>query len=108
MFRGTFDQKIDEKGRVNVPAKFRDVLRTSDDERLFITNFAVQSVRCLDAYPYSAWLRLEARLRERGDRSPEIIQFFQNFAVWPKCESFFTAPTGQQPFQIRSCNLTYL
>ena len=79
MFRGTFDQKIDEKGRINVPAKFRDVLRTSDDERLFITNFAVQDVRCLDAYPYSVWLQLEARLRERGDRSPEVIQFFQNY-----------------------------
>lgn len=78
MFRGTFEQKIDEKGRVNVPVKFRDVLR-GDDDRLFITNFTVQSVRCLEAYPYAAWLRLESRLRERSDLAPEVIQFFQNY-----------------------------
>jgi len=76
MFRGTYEQKIDDKGRVNVPVKFRDVLRSGEDERLFITNSRLQNVPCLDAYPYSAWQRLEARLRDRSDLPPHLLAFY--------------------------------
>jgi MraZ protein len=79
MFRGTFEHAIDDKGRVNVPARFRDVLRASEDDRLFITNFFVHNVRCLDVYPYAAWLQLEARLREKPQFDPSVISFFQNY-----------------------------
>ncbi len=84
MFRSTFDQKIDEKGRVNVPAKFRDVLRGCEDDRLFITNFVVHKTRCLEVIPYAAWLRLEERLQERSERSDlesGTIQVLQNYYI---------------------------
>lgn len=80
MFRGTYEQKIDDKGRVNVPVKFREFLRGGEDERLFITNSRLQKVPCLDVYPYSAWQRLEERLRGRSaDLPPEQVVFYINY-----------------------------
>ncbi len=78
MFRGTFEQRIDEKGRVNVPVTFRDVLKGPDELQLMVTNFTVRKVRCLDVYPYAAWLRLEARLQDE-DLPSNVIEFFQNY-----------------------------
>ncbi len=79
MFRGSFEQKIDDKGRVNVPVKFRDVLRDLGDDRVFITNFRVGEVRCLEARPYAEWMNLEARIAERTDLSPAAMAFLDNF-----------------------------
>jgi MraZ protein len=78
MFHGTFEQRIDEKGRVSVPVRFRDQLRIEDD-RLFITNFKVGDTPCLDAYTPNAWLGLVARLRDRQNPSPESVRFFQHY-----------------------------
>jgi hypothetical protein len=47
------------------PSKFRDVLRELGDDRIFITNFRILESRCLEARPYSEWLKLEARIAER-------------------------------------------
>lgn len=81
MFRGTFEQKIDEKGRVNVPVKYRDALRGEEDDRVFITNFRVGPVRCLEVSPYAVWLRLEQWLRERPPLTAEAIRFYHNFYI---------------------------
>ena len=58
MFRGRFDIFIDEKGRVAVPAKLREVLRGQFDERLIVTNYD----NCLWAYPVSVWQDLEKKI----------------------------------------------
>jgi MraZ protein len=79
VFRGTFEQTIDAKGRVNVPSRFRDVLRDLGDDRIFITNFRVGESRCLEARPYSEWLKLEARIAERTDLSPAAMAYFDNY-----------------------------
>lgn len=79
MFRGTFTQKIDEKGRVSVPARFREVLDGTGSDQIFITNFRVDGHPCLDFYPQAKWMEMEARLREPADRPPSVIKFFQNF-----------------------------
>jgi MraZ protein len=79
MFFGTFEHSIDEKGRVNVPAKFRDTLRASGDDRLFITNFVFQNVHCLDVYPPAAWFRFLGRVQERPQLDPRIINVVQNY-----------------------------
>jgi MraZ protein len=78
MFRGTFEHTVDDKGRVSVPARFRDALIASGDERVVITNFAINSLRCLDVYPYAAWLQLEERLRARPQFDSRVMRF-QNY-----------------------------
>lgn len=79
MFRGSFEQKIDDKGRVNVPVKFREILRDLGDDRVFITNFRIGEVRCLEARPYAEWMSLEARIAARTDLSPAAMAYFDNF-----------------------------
>jgi MraZ protein len=78
MFRGTFEHTIDEKGRVSVPARFREVLLASADERVVITNFIMGSLRCLDVYPIAAWQQLEERLRAKPQFDQRVMRF-QNY-----------------------------
>lgn len=58
MFRGRFDYSIDDKGRVSLPAKFREVLSANYDERLIITTFD----QCLWAYPIPEWQAIEEKI----------------------------------------------
>ena len=78
MFRGKFEHTIDDKGRISVPARFREVLQASNDDRVVITNFIISSARCLDVYPHVAWVRLEEQLREKPQFNQQIMRF-QNF-----------------------------
>jgi MraZ protein len=78
MFRGTFEHTIDDKGRVAIPVRFRETLQATNDDRLVITNFVVNSVRCLDVYPYAAWLQLEDRLKAKPQFNQRVMQF-QNY-----------------------------
>jgi MraZ protein len=78
MFRGTFEHTIDEKGRISVPARFREILQATDDERLVITNFLISSVPCLDVYPHAAWVELEQRLHAKPQFDQRVMRF-QNY-----------------------------
>jgi len=80
MFRGKFEHTIDEKGRVSVPARFRELLQASNDDRVVITNFMMASARCLDVYPHAAWLQLEERLRAKPQFDQRVMRF-QNYYV---------------------------
>jgi len=81
MFFGTFEHLIDDKGRVNVPSKYREALKKSGDERLFITNFITQNVRCLDVYPAAAWSQFLERVQQKPQLDPRVINVVQNYYV---------------------------
>jgi MraZ protein len=57
MFRGQFEHAIDEKGRLSIPAKFREALRK--EKTLVLTGGDAY----LTAYPLKEWRALEDRLR---------------------------------------------
>lgn len=59
MFLGEFDHTIDDKGRVAIPARFREVL----GERFVVTK---GFDTCLQAFPMPYW----QELREKIDRLP--------------------------------------
>jgi len=61
MFQGEFSNNMDEKGRVSIPAAFRDVLKTCHAEnQLIITR--TPHYRCLVAYPKREWNQLLKRI----------------------------------------------
>lgn len=80
MFSGRFDHAIDEKGRVSIPARFREVLERDVVDRLYITNFIFGDERCLVLYPPGEWQRLVGRIKQRSsfDRN---VQLFQTFYI---------------------------
>ena len=79
MFRGSFEHTIDPKGRVSVPAKFREVIFAANDDRVVITNFQSQSIPCLDVHPYAAWLRLEERMSQQSQFDPRVEAFMHYY-----------------------------
>ncbi|MFH1138927.1 MAG: division/cell wall cluster transcriptional repressor MraZ [Pseudomonadota bacterium] len=74
-FRGSFLHTIDNKGRLSVPNRFRDALKSNGDDRLVLTK---GSNGCLSAYPMERWLEIE----EEVDRLPageEKDHFIRHF-----------------------------
>jgi MraZ protein len=55
--RGTLSARVDEKGRLKLPAAFRDFLFRLDEKVVFITTLDRQTVRI---YPIAVWKRNEA------------------------------------------------
>jgi MraZ protein len=58
MFRGRYQHTIDPKGRLSVPAKFRDALAQYDGALVVVPN-----EHCLEVHPLEEWQRIEAGLR---------------------------------------------
>ncbi len=80
MFSGRFDHAIDEKGRVSIPARFRDVLTHDEVDSLFITNHIFDQERCLALYPPSEWARLVGRIKQKSSFDRKV-QLFQTFFI---------------------------
>ena len=76
MFRGRFEHTVDSKGRVSIPAKFRELLAEKYDDRLILTNFD----RYLVAYPYEEWRVLEERVSSLSMVKKEV-KAFQRFFI---------------------------
>ena len=75
MFRGRFELTIDDKGRVNIPSRFRETLRERYDERLIVTNFD----KCLVAYPFNEWLEIEKKASGLSMMRKEVKRFLRFF-----------------------------
>jgi MraZ protein len=69
-FRGTFENAIDGKGRLNIPAKFRRALSPEADETFVIIR---GPDNCLQAYPQDAWKSFEDEIESRP-QTPETIR----------------------------------
>jgi MraZ protein len=80
MFRGHFSHSVDDKGRVAIPARFREALAGLQAERLVVTKYGMRDARCLDVYPLSAWLKLEERLLAKNRFDPQMASF-RNYYV---------------------------
>ena len=59
MLRGNSLAKVDEKGRLKVPAAFRAAFEPNYGNEFFVTSLRGESVRL---YPMEIWLRIEERL----------------------------------------------
>jgi len=80
VFSGRFDHAVDDKGRVSIPARFREVLQRDGHDRLYITNFIYTTERCLALYPPNQWDELIGRIKQRGAFEPKL-QTFETFLV---------------------------
>ncbi|MGH7308901.1 MAG: division/cell wall cluster transcriptional repressor MraZ [Candidatus Rokuibacteriota bacterium] len=67
MFRGRFQHTIDPKGRLSVPAKFRDVLAQYEGALIVVPN-----ENALEVHPLEEWERLESRISEQSQFDPEV------------------------------------
>jgi len=61
MFYGEFEHTIDRKGRLIVPAKFRQALKEQQTESLFLTRGLDG---CLFLFPETEWRMVESRFKQ--------------------------------------------
>ena len=76
MFRGRYEHTIDSKGRVSLPAKFREVLKEKYDDQLIVTNLD----GCLVAYPDEEWQVIEEKVSSMSIVRREV-KAFQRFFI---------------------------
>lgn len=69
MFRGVANLSLDNKGRLAVPAKYRDVLLSRCEGRLIIT---ADPSKCLLIYPRPEWEPIEQKLNSLSSFNPQI------------------------------------
>jgi MraZ protein len=73
MFRGQFSHSVDAKGRVSLPARFRDVLVAEGDARFVLTPAVFDP--CLHLYPMKAWEEFERKVSELPSLDATAIRF---------------------------------
>lgn len=74
MFSGRYEYTIDDKGRLSIPSRFREILSANHEARLFVTNLD----GCLVAYPDKEWGRLQEKLTSapNGKETRNFLRFF--------------------------------
>ena len=76
MFRGSSFHTIDDKGRVVVPTRFRDLLRKEGSPDGVMVSRMDQ---CLLAYHFEDWYRLENRILQLAEKSESMRRFRRIF-----------------------------
>ncbi|MHB8481996.1 MAG: division/cell wall cluster transcriptional repressor MraZ [Nitrospiria bacterium] len=76
MFIGQFDYNIDDKGRVNIPGKFKEKLVNKKKATTLIV--ARDLDHCLSVYPEDEWLKVAEKIQNLP-RIEEDIQRFARF-----------------------------
>lgn len=61
MFRGEYSLSLDAKGRLAIPSRYRERLVEACGGKLIVTISLLE--RCLVAYPFAEWQRIEDKLR---------------------------------------------
>jgi MraZ protein len=75
MFRGSSFHTIDVKGRLIIPARFRDVIRADGGERVMLSRMD----GCLVAYPLDEWRRIESRILQLAQKNNSMRRFRRVF-----------------------------
>ena len=72
MFRGNHPTRVDEKGRLKVPAEFKRLI----DER-YGTQFYITSLdgKVAQVYPFEEWQRIEEKLAKLSNFNPTKKKF---------------------------------
>jgi MraZ protein len=72
-FKGTYYNSVDHKGRISIPAKFRDKTESPAGEHYVI---ARGFEGCLYVYPREAWMQVEEKLSSLKTLSDPRARFF--------------------------------
>lgn len=72
-FSGKYYYTVDPKGRIIIPAPFREIVASNYSSKLYITNAPFD--KCLYIYPMEEWNKLQEQVRTKP-RSDEAIRFF--------------------------------
>jgi MraZ protein len=72
MFRGNHPTRVDEKGRLKVPAEFKRVIDEKYGQQFYITSL---DGRVAQVYPFEEWERIEQKLAGLSSFNPTKKKF---------------------------------
>ncbi|MBC8393869.1 MAG: division/cell wall cluster transcriptional repressor MraZ [Deltaproteobacteria bacterium] len=75
MFRGSFFHTIDEKGRIIIPARFRDVIKAGGGDGVMISRMD----KSLFAYSFEEWGKIENKVLALAEKSEYMRRFRRVF-----------------------------
>jgi MraZ protein len=73
MFRGHFTHSVDAKGRISLPARFRELVAANGDARIVLAPDPFDA--CLHLYPVRAWEAFEAKVMELPRLAKNAVRF---------------------------------
>ena len=72
MFRGNHPTRVDEKGRLKIPAEFKRVIDEKYNEKFYITSL---DGKVGQVYPFEEWERIEQKLAGLSTFNPTKKKF---------------------------------
>ena len=87
MFRGRYSHTIDAKGRVSLPARYREKIPLIDGVARVVLTPDPFGDPCLHLYPISAWEEIERKISELPKFQKHAVRFRRRFvAQAEECE----------------------
>ena len=75
MFRGSSNHTIDAKGRIIIPARFRDSIKSNGGDGVMVTVMD----HCLFAFPFDEWFKLENKIISLAETNAYMRRFRRVF-----------------------------
>jgi MraZ protein len=79
MFRGNHPTRVDEKGRLKVPAEFKRVIDEKYNAQFYITSI---DGKVAEIYPFEEWERIEQKLAGVSNYNPTKKKFLDRVNYW--------------------------
>jgi MraZ protein len=79
MFRGNHPTRVDEKGRLKVPAEFKRVIDEKYGQQFYITSLDGDVAQ---VYPFEEWERIEEKLAGLSTFNPTKKKFLSKVNYW--------------------------
>jgi len=79
MFRGNHPTRVDEKGRLKVPAEFKRVIDEKYGTQFYITS---RDGDVAQVYPFDEWERIEQKLAGVSNFNPAKKKFLERTNYW--------------------------
>ena len=79
MFRGNHPTRVDDKGRLKVPAEFKRVIDEKYGQQFYITSLDGKSAQ---VYPFEEWERIEQKLASLSTFNPTKKKFLNRVNYW--------------------------
>ena len=79
MFRGNHPTRVDDKGRLKIPAEFKRVIDEKYGTQFYITSL---DGRVAQIYPFEEWERIEQKLANLSTFNPTKKKFLSRVNYW--------------------------
>jgi MraZ protein len=85
VLRGSYSARIDDKGRLKLPAAFKSLVEEQHGAELYATSVSGESIRI---YPMQVWLGVEQRLAAMPSTHPARLKFLDRVNFYGQTTEF--------------------